>query len=142
MQRCNSGATPPSVQSPFDSPPRVVCRHQVFPQMALWRRGQPGLGLLEVEPKVRRPAMRVERRLVPVDFVEVEAVRIAAVLADVEAQTPRLILLRMFGVVARDLEELREVLGLYLKSYKQNHHRSPPPVRYRLRCTARQSKVP
>ncbi len=102
--------------------PGGVGRHQVFAEAALGRGGQPGLALLEVELEVGGLPVRLQRRLVPVDLVEIETVRVVTVLDHVEAQAAGLGLLLMLRVVANDFQELRDVLGLYLDSHVQNHH--------------------
>src|SRR3990167_3351508 len=102
--------------------PGGVGGHQVLAEAALGRGGQPALALLEVELEVARLPVRRQRRLVAVDLVEIEKVRVVPVLDHVEAQAAGLVLLRMLRIVADDFQELRDVLGFYLDSHVQHYH--------------------
>ncbi len=66
--------------------------------------------------------MRLQRRLVPVDLVEIKTVRVVPVLDHVEAQAAGLIVLGMLRVVAGEVLELGQVLGFHLDRHVQHYH--------------------
>src|SRR4030095_9262889 len=97
--------------------PGAIGRYQVLTDAAFGRAGQQGPALLEVVLEMRSLPMRLQRRLVPVDLVEIKTVRILLVLDHVEAQAARLVLLRMLRVVTDNLQEFLHVLGFYLNGH-------------------------
>src|SRR4029453_14171756 len=94
--------------------PGAIGGHQVLTDAALWRAGQQGPALLEVVLEMRSLPMRLQRRLVPVDLVEIKTVRIVLVLDHGEAKTTRLVLFRIPAVVTGDLQKFFYGLRVFL----------------------------
>src|SRR5205823_10610867 len=77
---------------------------------------------------VRRGAMRLDRRLIAVDLVEVVDVRVLLIVQHVEAHAARLISL---GAESIDLDRLQEALAPFRLDphlYPQRYHRLLPPT--------------
>src|ERR1044071_5781955 len=69
-----------------------------------------------------RRAGGLEGGVVAVDFVEVDRVRVAVVLDDVEAQAAGLVLARAAPVLERALQDLVTVFGLHADRHEQRSH--------------------
>ena len=69
-----------------------------------------------------RRAVCLERGVVPVDLVEVDRVRVAVVLEDVEAQAAGLVLALAAPVLERALQDLVTILRLHADRHEQRSH--------------------
>ena len=90
--------------------------------MSLRGNGKPLRRRVDVALEVRCLAMRGQCGIVVIDLVEPEAVRVVAILDDVELNTAGLVCRRVFGVVTRCSEELGDAFGFNVDRYMQNNH--------------------
>src|SRR5262249_50282667 len=91
---------------------------------------------------MRRRAGRFERRLVAIDLVEIEGVRLAGILQYVEPGTARFVALRAQRVDLDCLEEILPAVRLHPYLHPNRDHFDPPIQRLRPRSSCQRKSGP